>query len=163
MLIDDRASEALPDKSLRAGPMKFDVVRSIGHNIAASLASGDNMPTAQWDTDPFAEAEQSPHGFVYVDFLTGTSNSLSPTFERGIAMFGEALIELCQKHGTSPAVFRRLEAKYLHDVQKRFFVTIEDDLGRSVTDEYSGDGRRFQVLDQSGRTHRTRGSVVRTD
>ena len=144
--------------------MKFDVLRSIGHNIADSLASGESMLTGQYGTDPFVEAKRSPNGFIYVNFLIGTSNSLSPSFERGVALFGEVLPKLCQKHGTSPSVFRRLEAKYLSDViPRRFFVVVEDQQGRSATDEYAGHGGRFRVLDPAGRIQRKRGPVVRVD
>ncbi len=52
--------------------MKFDELRSIGHNIADSLASGTGLLIGIYGTDIFGEASRSPERFITVDFLTGT-------------------------------------------------------------------------------------------
>ena len=141
--------------------MKFNVLRSIGHNIAYSLASGESMLIGNFQLRPFKEAGQSPNGFIHVNFLTGTSSAGSLPFRRAIISFRKALPELCEKHGASLLVFRRLEAGYVFDAMpNRFFVTIEDQEGRSTTDEYAALGQRFRVLDPLGRIRRKRSPVI---
>jgi hypothetical protein len=47
--------------------MKFDELRSIAHNIADSLASGNGFLIGVYDMHLFGEASQSPEGFMTVD------------------------------------------------------------------------------------------------
>jgi hypothetical protein len=56
--------------------MKFDQLRSIGHNIADSLASGIGLPIGFHETNVFAEAKrQTGQAVIIIDFLTGTCAS----------------------------------------------------------------------------------------
>jgi hypothetical protein len=135
--------------------MKFDTLRSIGHNIADSLASGIGLLIGVYEMDIFGEAGRSPEGYIAVDFLTGTSEGAkpSPSLARAISLYREAVVLLCGKHGTSPAAFRTLTARY--SVGGRFVVTVEDHSGRRRVDEYTGmPGRRVRVLDPLGRVRR---------
>jgi hypothetical protein len=60
------------------GLMKFDELRSIGHNIADSLASGIGLLIGFYDMNIFHEAHRSREGFITVDFLTGKTSGGSP-------------------------------------------------------------------------------------
>jgi hypothetical protein len=146
--------------------MKFDELRSMAHNIADSLASGFGELIGVYEMDVFGEAGRSPEGFIEVDFLTGTSSGGHPSayLTRAIALYGEALPSLCEKHGTSPSAVRQLRARYFtKGLSTRFVVTVEDTEGRRSTDEYVGlPGRRARVLDSLGRIRTQRRAGVCT-
>ena len=136
--------------------MKFGELKSIGHNIADSLASGIGLMIGTYDTDVFGEAAKSPEGYLLVDFLAGTSSGASPTasLAKDISLYAEALDDLCHRHGVGADAFRELKARYMMDSDgPKFIVTIEDRNGRRSTDEYLGmPGRRVTELDELGRT-----------
>src|SRR6185295_8492745 len=138
--------------------MKFDELRSIGHNVADSLASGIGLLIGYYEMDVFGEASRSPEGFITVDFLTGTcaAGTPSPSLARAVARYKDALVDLCRRHGASISAFRELTARCSVDVYgRRFVVTIEDQQGHRSTDEYVGSpGRRVKVLDHLGRIRR---------
>ena len=141
--------------------MKFNQLRSIGHNIADSLASGIGLPIGFYVTDVFAEARgQTGQDFIIVDFLSGTcdSGAPSPSLARAIALYRDALAGLCKQHGTSPSAFGKLTARYSIDaLGRRFTVTVEDRYGHHAEDEYVGvPGRRIRVVDQLGRVRRNK-------
>jgi hypothetical protein len=135
--------------------MKFDELRSIGHNIADSLASGIGLLIGVYEMDVFGEAARSPEGFISVDFLTGETagGTPSPYLARAIKFYRQALAGLCQRHDASPALFRELTARYSSDYYGwHFVVTVEDHRGRRSVDEYEGpSGQRAKRLDQLGR------------
>jgi|SRR5262245_7434676 len=143
--------------------MKFDELRSIGHNIADSLASGIGLLIGVYEMDIFGEARRSPERCIVVDFLSGevTRGRASPSLAHAIALYGDALPALCKKHGTSRAMFRELTARYSVDIYgSRFAVTVEDHQGRRAVDEYIGTpGRRIRILDHLGRVRRKRDRV----
>jgi hypothetical protein len=144
--------------------MKFDELRSIGHNIADSLASGIGLLIGVYEMNVFDEARRSPEGFVEVDFLTGTSTGAptSLSLTHAIDLYGRALASLCEKHGTSPATFKQLTARYHGGSGARFSVTVENHEGRLSTDEYIGiPGRRPRVLDPLGRIRPKQGRIRR--
>jgi hypothetical protein len=139
--------------------MKFNQLRSIGHNIADSLASGIGLPIGFYMSDVFAEARrQTGQDFIIVDFLSGTcaSGAPSPSLARAIALYRDAFAGLCKQHGTSPSAFRKLTAQYSTDaLGRRFIVTVEDRYGHHADDEYIGvPGRRVRVVDHLGRVRR---------
>jgi len=143
--------------------MKFNQLRSIGHNIADSLASGIGLPIGVYMTDVFAEASrQTGQDFIIVDFLSGTcaSGAPSPSLARAIALYTGALADLCKLHGTSPSAFGKLTVRYSIDARgRRFTVTVEDRFGHHADDEYVGvPGRRIRVVDGLGRVRRDKGS-----
>jgi hypothetical protein len=143
--------------------MKFDQLRAIGHNIADSLADGNGFLIGHYDMRLFEEVRLSAEGFIEVDFLTGTSSGGRPSAElaRAFSLYCGALPLLCLKHGISGAVFRQLRARFFND--RHFTVTVEDNEGRRVTDEYVGSpGRRIKVVDTRGRVRTKRGRIHRT-
>lgn len=130
--------------------MKFGELKSIGHNIADSLASGICLLVGNYETRIFEEAAGSPAGFIEVDFLAGTSSG-SPTssvLTEVIALYQGALDRLCERHGTSASVFATLTARFAVDSRYggHFTVTVEDRDGRRSVDEYLGvPGRKVRV------------------
>jgi hypothetical protein len=113
--------------------MKYDELRSIGHNIADSLASGIGLLIGVYEMDVFGEAERSPEGFITVDFLTGTSEDGTPSasLARAIRLYRDALADLCKRHGTSPSAFRQLKARYSVEARdRRFLVIVESPFGK---------------------------------
>src|SRR5258706_8798219 len=138
--------------------MKFDQLRSIGHNIAQSLASGVGLLVGLYELDVFGEAKRSPEGFITVDFLTGRCEGAAPStyLADGIGRYRSALPDLCRRHDVPMSAFRVLTARYAvaHD-DGHFVVTVEDEEGRRAVDEYVGvNGRRIRVLDHLGRVRR---------
>ena len=139
--------------------MKFDELRSIGHNIADSLASGIGLLIGVYEMDIFGEAAQTPEGFISVDFLNGTSSGgiASASLSRAIVLYRDALADLCKRHGTSSSEFKELTVRYWSTDTKhpRFTVAVADHRGHRSVDEYEGvPGRRIRVLDSQGRARR---------
>ncbi len=121
--------------------MKFGELKSIGHNIADSLASGIGLMIGVYDTNIFAEAAKSPEGHITVDFLTGTTSGgrPSPSLAKAITLYAGVLEELCQSHGGSSDAFSELTVRFSRDAKgKRFVVTVCDQNGRCSTDAYLG-------------------------
>jgi hypothetical protein len=145
--------------------MKFDELRSIGHNIADSLASGIGFLIGVYEMDVFGEAAESPQGVIEIDFLTGTSTGGQPSISLAdaISKYGGALPSLCEKHGASLSDFHRLSVRYVAGTRSRHFVvTVEDRHGRSSADIYEGSpGKRIKVLDPLGRVRTNRSPVAR--
>jgi hypothetical protein len=138
--------------------MKFGELRSIGHNIANSLAHGNSFLIGVYGMDVFGEAERSTEGFIEVDFVTGVSCGGKPSLSLAHAfeLCSRALPMFCRTHGASSAAFRRLSARFFGDKhRRRFIVTVEDQEGRRAVDEYAGvPGRRVKVLDPIGRVRK---------
>ena len=137
--------------------MKFGDMRSVGHNIADSLASGIGLPIGIYMSDVFGDAERAPGGGIAVDFLTGTCSEGASAALAGASLhYRDFLVELCRKHGATPSVFRTLSVRYSNDVfGRRFVVTVENVRGRRAVDEYLGvPGKRRRVLDRLGRVRR---------
>lgn len=146
--------------------MKFGKLRSIGHNLANSLASGIGLLIGVYQMDVFGEAQRSPEGYIEVDFLAGkvSGEHASRSLRRAISLYAQALPSLCMKHGCSVRGFRSLSARFSVDtIGPRFEVTVEDQCGRRVTDEFIGSpGTYVRVLDASGRVRRKRARVSRS-
>jgi hypothetical protein len=144
--------------------MKLADLRSIGHNIADSLACGNGFLVGLYGTDIFGEARRSPERCITIDFVSGkvVSGRASRSLAGAIALYADALADLCKKHGTSHTVFRELTVRYSGDAHgRRFVVTVEDHQGRRVADEYVGiASRRIRILDGLGRVRRKRGRVL---
>lgn len=130
--------------------MKFGELKSIGHNIADSLASGIGLLIGYYETDIFGEASRSPEGFIVVDFLNGTSEGGRPSgsLAQAITLYRHALRNLCFRHGVEASEFKTLKVKFgVHAVYGgHFTVTVEDQKGRQSTDSYVGaPGRRVRT------------------
>jgi hypothetical protein len=132
--------------------VKLRRLESIAHNIADSLGSGIGLLVGVYEMDIFGEVTRSPEGYIEVDFLAGTSSggTPSPDLERAIALYKKGLSDLCEKHGTTPAAFRQLTARY--SGRRHIVVTVTDAAGRHSSREFVGTpARRPRVLDQLGR------------
>lgn len=138
--------------------MKFGTLKSIGHNIADSLASGIGLMIGVYEMYIFMEAAAAPAGYIEVDFLTGETSggAPSPDLARALKLYAQALPDLCKRHGAEISDFRRLSARFSGPPMfERFTVTVEDRQGRSSSDEYQGvPGKRPKVLDHLGRARR---------
>lgn len=129
--------------------MKFGILRAIGHNIADSFASGIGLMIGHYTMDVFAEAAGEAQGFVVVDFLNGSTEAVtvSADFREALRLYGNALPELCMKHGVDPAEIIRLEARYGTDrvYGRHFTVTVEKRDGKYSTNRYIGvPGKRLR-------------------
>jgi len=122
--------------------MKLGNLKSLGHNLADSLASGMGFLIGIYQTNVFAEAAGEPEGFLLIDFLAGTTtaNTVSAGFRDAIAHYKDALPQFCLKHGIDLAEFKRLEVRYGTDVVygPHFTVTVEGTDGRLSIDQYVG-------------------------
>jgi hypothetical protein len=122
--------------------MKFGILKSIGHNIADSLACGPGLLIGLNSADIFGEAAATPEGFIEVDFLTGTASvgKVSDDLARALTLYTkEALPGLCARQAAAVSEFRQLRARFSSDhTSVRFTVTVEDQSGRRSTDDYMG-------------------------
>lgn len=139
--------------------MRFGTLKSIGHNIADSLASGIGLMIGVYEMDVFGEAAATREGFIEVDFLTGEASGAKPSAElaRALRLYAQALPDLCQRHGAEVSDFRQLAARFSgRPMFEQFTVTVVDRQGRRSTDKYMGvPGKRPKVLDHLGRVRRT--------
>ena len=139
--------------------MKFGTLKSVGHNIADSLASGIGLMIGVYEMDVFREAAATPEGFIEVDFLTGEASGGEPSAElkRALRLYADALPDLCKRQGVEISDFRHLSARFSGgQMFKRFSVKVEDKGGRQSVDEYVGlPGKRPKVLDHLGRVRGT--------
>jgi len=129
--------------------MRFSALKSVGHNIADSLASGIGLMIGVYEMDVFAEATAGPEGYIEVDFLRGTASgsAASRKLLRAIALYKDALPGLCQKHGVRLRDFNMLQARFGVDrvYGRHFTVTVENASGKRATSRYLGvPGRRLR-------------------
>lgn len=123
--------------------MRFSDLKSVGHNVAASLASGLGFPIGFYVTAIFHEARATEKGLIGVDFLRGdiSVGEASPSLRRAISLYGDALADLSARQGVRKEDFRRLDAQFgVHPAYGDFFtVTVADWHGRSSTETYLGE------------------------
>lgn len=135
--------------------MKHGQMRSIGHNIADSLACGIGLMIGVYEMDVFGEAAGSPGGAITVDFLEGAvvEGDASTGLREAVALYRAALPGLCAKHGGAIDDFRTLKVRYWSThTDRRFDVTVEDSSGRRSTTEYGGlAAERLKAVDGHGR------------
>ncbi len=148
-------SARVPRAILVTRTMKFDELRSIGHNIADSVASGVGLLIGYHEMDIFAEIRASADGYMTVDFLTGQieGGTPSPSLAHGISLYRHALADLCVKHDATPGEFQELTARYAMDrIGRRIQVTVADQHGHRAVDDYVGmPARRIKIRDALGR------------
>ena len=125
------------------------VLRSIGHDLVDSIASGIGLLIGYYAIDIFEEAQRAPGGVIEVDLLEGEAVLGKPSkgLAKAIALYGEALHELCRKQGVEASAFKKLTARFGVDrvYGRHFTVTIEDLAGRRAVDQYVGSpGRRIR-------------------
>jgi hypothetical protein len=135
--------------------MKHSKLRSIGHNLADSLACGMGFMIGIFQTDVFGEAGDSAGGAITVDFLEGAvvEGDASSSLRRAVALYRGALPDFCARHGGSIDELRELKVRYWSShTDRRFDVTVEDSCGRRSTTQYGGiAAERLKVLDGHGR------------
>lgn len=129
--------------------MKLGELKSVGHNIADSFASGIGLLVGVYEMNVFAEAASGPEGFIVVDFLAGSTSSkaASASLRKAIRRYRDALPELCSKHGLDVSNIARLEARFGTDsvYGPHFTVTVESADGKRSTDKYVGvPGKRLR-------------------
>jgi len=138
--------------------MKFGTLKSIGHNIADSVASGIGLMIGVYEIYVFREAAAAPEGFIEVDFLTGQTRGggASVELQGAMKLYSEALPDLCKRHGVEVSDFKQLSARFSGGPKsEQFTVTVEDKNGRRSVDQYFGlPGKRPRVLDHLGRVRK---------
>lgn len=135
--------------------MKLGVLKSIGHNITDSFASGVGLMVGVYQMDVFAEAAASEPGFITVDFLAATvsGSSASANLLRAIDLYRAAIPEFCQKHDVDPNLIKTLSARFGTDpvYGPHFTVTVECVDGRKSIDQYVGfPGRYLRTVSAAG-------------
>lgn len=129
--------------------MQFATLKSLGHNIADSLASGIGMMIGVYDMDVFGEASAGRPGYIEVDFLLGTTSG-SPSsrkLRKAITLYCKALPSFCERHGVDLNQVKAIRARFeVHPVAGRHFtVTVENARGKRSVDQYVGmPGRRLR-------------------
>ena len=131
--------------------MKLSNLKSLGHNIADSMASGIGFLIGVYEMDVFAEAAASEEGHITVNFLDGTSTggTPSPDLAQAIRQYRDALPSLCAKHAIDLAEIKLLIARFGTDAAygPHFKVTVGNMSGRVSTDQYIGmPGRRLRKV-----------------
>jgi len=130
--------------------MKFGELKSIGHNMGASLASGVGLPIGLYCTNVFQEARSSSEGFLVVDFLKGkVTEGAKPSagLAKAVRQYGKFLRELCERHGVDAAEFSILTCRFGSDrVYGEYFeVTVANQSGRISNDEFwASSGERIR-------------------
>ncbi len=129
--------------------MKLGELRSLGHNIADSLACGIGFMIGVYETNIFAEASAGEEGFITVDFIDGTTvgSPISTAAQDTICRYRDALPSLCERHRIAFSDIKALTARYGTDraYGRHFSVYVECTKGRKATDQYIGiPGRRLR-------------------
>jgi hypothetical protein len=130
--------------------MKLGELKSLGHNLADSFASGIGLLVGVYEMDVFAEAAASDPGYIEVNFIdtSTTGSAISTTLQGAIKSYSNALPELCKKHSIDPSQIKTLIARFGTDpvYGPHFTVSVESIDGRSSTDRYIGfPGKRLRA------------------
>lgn len=130
--------------------MKLGELKSLGHNLADSFASGIGLLVGVYVMDVFAEAAANDPGFIEVNFLDAstTGSAISGALQGAIKSYSNALPELCKKHSIEPSQIKTLIARFGTDsvYGPHFIVSVESIDGRSSTDRYIGiPGKRLRT------------------
>ncbi len=122
--------------------MKLGNLKSLGHNIADSFASGIGLLVGVYEMNVFAEAAASDVGYIKVDFLNATTTGGTPSagLSQAIRLYRDALPSLCAKHEINLTDIKTLEARFGTDPAygPHFAVTVESVDGKLSTDQYIG-------------------------
>jgi hypothetical protein len=122
--------------------MKFGKLKSIGHNLADSMASGMGFLIGIYHMNVFFEAEASEEGHITVDFLNDTASGTKPSesLSRAILLFCDAVPLMCEKHGIEMEYIKTLVARFGTDAVygPHFRVTVESATGKKSTDQFIG-------------------------
>ena len=130
--------------------MKLGELKSLGHNLADSFASGIGLLVGVYEMNVFAEAAASDSGFIEVNFLDARTagSAISETLQGAVNSYCNALPELSKKHSIDPSQIKTLIARFGTDsvYGPHFTVIVESIDGRSSTDRYIGfPGKRLHT------------------
>ena len=128
---------------------KLGTIKAIGHNFADSFASGIGLLLGYYEMDVFAEAAASTEGFIFVDFLNGTTSGspVSASLARAVCLYRDLLPEFSAKHGVELDEIHVLQVRFGTDAAygRHFLVTVENSSGRRSADRYFGvPGKRLR-------------------
>jgi hypothetical protein len=122
--------------------VKFGNLKSLGHNIADSVACGMGFPVGVYVMNVFAEAESEEPGYIEIDFLSASTSGApaSSSLKRAIELYSQALPELAFKQGVDVKDIKTLSVRFGTDpvYGPNFTVTVESMGGRTSTDRYVG-------------------------
>src|SRR6476620_10108650 len=92
--------------------MKFGEIKSIGHNVPDSFASGCGFLIGYYEIDVFGESN-TPEGYIVVDFLAATTEGGQPSrsLARAVTLYSCALKALCDRHKVELSTFKTLRAR----------------------------------------------------
>lgn len=143
--------------------MKSGVLRSVGHNLADSLASGICLLIGYREVSVFADAMRSPQKYVEVDFLNGivTEGKASDSLTKAVYEYSKSLDKFCKKSGARAENFAALAARFHYGATERIVeVLVADTRGIFSIDTYVGVPlRRRRTQDKLGRIRRSPGRV----
>jgi hypothetical protein len=130
--------------------VKLGNLKSLGHNVADSVASGIGLLVGVYTMNVFAEAESEEPGYIEIDFLEATTSGVpsSSSLRQAIALYRKALPELATKHGIDAREIQTLSARFGTDkvYGPHFTVTVASKDGRRSTDRYVGvPGKRMNT------------------
>jgi len=130
--------------------MKIGELKSLGHNVADSFASGIGLLVGYCANDIYGEAAAEEPGYIYINFLdsTTTGSKASSQLKKAVELYRAAIPDLCEKHGIEFNLIRTLSARFGTDpaLGVHFTVTVESADGRRSVDRYFGwPGKRPRV------------------
>lgn len=131
--------------------MKLGALKSLGHNLADSFASGIGLLVGVYEMNVFSEAAASEPGFIEVNFLDASAVGcpISKNLQGAINSYKQALPNLCKKHSIELSQIQTLIARFGSDPAygPHFTVTVGSIDGRSSTDRYIGiPGKRLRTV-----------------
>lgn len=140
-----------PLRSLAAckeNDVKLGNLKSLGHNISDSVASGIGLMVGTYEMNVFAEAASAAPGHIDVNFLNGevSGTPASASLRLAIRHYQAALPDLAAKHGIAAQEIATLSTRFGTDPAygPHFTVTVASHDGRQSTDRYVGTpGRRL--------------------
>ena len=122
--------------------MKLGNLKSLGHNLADSVASGVGLLVGIYTMNVFAEAESEEPGYIEIDFLAATTSGApsSNSLRGAVELYRKALPELAAKHGIDAREIQTLSARFGTDkvYGPHFTVTVASEEGHHSTDRYFG-------------------------
>ncbi len=88
--------------------MKLGELKSLGHNLADSFASGIGLLVGVYAMDVFAEAAASDQGYIEINFLdaSASGSAVSATLQGAIESYSNALPAFCKKHNIDQSQIR---------------------------------------------------------
>ena len=132
--------------------MKHKVLRSVVHDLAASLTSAYSFLTDNVNIDVIEEAGKSPDGRLTVDFLKGSiiEGGATVSLRQAVDRLQLEFVKRCRLLGANLSDVKEARVAFLRT--GHFLVSVTDAAGRRSTTEYSAwSGQRTKVIDELGR------------